>query len=140
MPVPLRIRAGEAADLPRISTIQDGSPGAARWRPGDYLKYEFRVALKGEILAGYLAWRVLTEGECEILDLAVAPEFRRQGVARALLLSFLGGFQGAVFLEVRRSNQAARELYKCLGFEELTLRPDYYDDPPEAAIVMKFHS
>ncbi len=137
---PPLIRRGEAADLPGVSAIQAASPEAAQWPPGDYVRCDFRVAVMDNRLAGFLAARALAEDECEILNVAVSPEFRRKGVAKALVRSFLESVQGSVFLEVRASNTAARELYKSLGFQELTLRRDYYDHPPEPAIVMKFHS
>ena len=47
---------------------------------------------------------------------------------------------GNFYLEVRESNQAARNLYKSMGFQEVNIRPEYYQFPLEAAIVMKFHS
>ena len=89
---------------------------------------------------GFLVARTLAADEREILNLAVAPDFRRKGVARALLDSALQGFRGGVFLEVRESNGVAQEFYKSLGFKELSKRTGYYDSPPETAIVMKFHS
>jgi ribosomal-protein-alanine N-acetyltransferase len=98
------------------------------------------VAVREHRVAGFLVTRRTAEGEAEILNLAVAPDFRRQGIARALMCTFLHGFRGDVFLEVRGSNSPARRLYKSLGFQELTLRENYYGTPPEAAIVMKFHS
>jgi len=70
----------------------------------------------------------------------VVPEYRRRGVARALFDSTLKAFRGCVFLEVRESNAVAREFYKSLGFKVLSRRLEYYDLPPETAIVMKFHS
>ena len=84
--------------------------------------------------------RTLAADEQEILNLAVTPDFRRKGVARALLDHAFKGFRGAVFLEVRESNDVAQEFYKSLGFKELSKRAGYYDSPPESAIVMKFHS
>jgi ribosomal-protein-alanine N-acetyltransferase len=78
--------------------------------------------------------------EREILNLAVVPRSRRKGVARALLDSTLRDFHGDVFLEVRESNGVAQEFYKSLGFKVLSRRREYYDLPPETAIVMKFHS
>ena len=84
--------------------------------------------------------RILADDEREILNLAVAPEFRRKGVARALFEHAMRNFSGDVFLEVRESNGLAIELYKSLGFKELSRRAGYYDAPPETAIVMKFHS
>ena len=88
-------------------------------------------------VAGFLVVRSLGEGESEILNLAVAPENRRRGVARAMLLPAL---HGSVFLEVRESNRSAIAFYKSLGFQEVACRTDYYGNPPESAIVMKFHS
>ena len=136
----LEIRPGQPRDLAEIAAIQMASPGAAAWPAADYLLYDLRVAVCENRVAGFLAARTVAEGESEILNLAVAPEFRRQGCGRALMESFLRGVRGAVFLEVRRSNSDAREFYKSMGFHELTLRQDYYSQPPEAAIVMKFHS
>ena len=84
--------------------------------------------------------RTLTAGASEILNLAVAPAHRRQGVAHALVQSCLRDFQGEVFLEVRESNFVAKQFYKSLGFEEFIVRPRYYSSPDESGIVMKFHS
>ena len=136
----ITVRRGEPADLAAIRAIQAASPDAAQWAVTDYLQYDLFVAPHGVRIAGFLATRPLAPGECEILNLAVAPEYRRQGVARALLAAFFESFSGAIFLEVRASNRAARSLYKSLGFEEVMARPAYYQEPPEAAIVMKFHS
>ena len=136
----LEIRPGEPRDLAEIAAIRTASPEAAAWPAADYLQYDLRVALHEDRVTGFLATRTAAEGESEILNLAVAPEFRRRGFGRALMESFLKGVRGDVFLEVRRSNSGAREFYKSLRFQELTLRENYYAAPPEAAIVMKFHS
>lgn len=92
------------------------------------------------VLAGYLVihWVGVT---AEILNLAVAANFRRMGVGRALLRE---GFQfledrriQEVFLEVRPSNVAARELYGSFGFRVVGIRAKYYQSPVEDAMVMK---
>ena len=134
------VRRGEPADLAQIRAIQVASPQAAQWDVTDYLQYRLLVAVEGILVAGFLVSRTLTAGESEILNVAVAPEWRRQGVARALLSALLADTGGAVFLEVRGSNAAARSFYKSLDFHEVTTRADYYENPPESAIVMKFHS
>ena len=134
------IRRGGTDDLDAVAAIQEASPGAARWRVADYLEQDFRVAMEGNRIVGFLVARTLAADEREILNLAVAPDFRRKGVARVLFDSAFKGFRGAVFLEVRESNQIAREFYKSLGFKALSKRAGYYSSPPESAIVMKFHS
>ena len=137
MPV---IRRAEASDLPAIEAIQSACPEAAHWPAADYLQYEFTLAISNETVAGFLVWRDLGDGECEILNLAVAPDYRRQGVARELLKPLLDLRDARIFLEVRESNRSARIFYKSMGFQEVSRRGGYYEFPPEAAIVMKFHS
>jgi ribosomal-protein-alanine N-acetyltransferase len=128
------IRPARPDDLPAIHAIQRSSPEAASWDPAGY---EVLVAeIEGAVVA-FLVTRILTEGECEVLNLAVAPQYRRRGLGRCLLQSVLCR---TMFLEVRESNTAARAFYKSLGFQELTRRPGYYSDPLECGIVLKFHS
>jgi ribosomal-protein-alanine N-acetyltransferase len=136
----ISIRPGREADLPAITAIQAASPEAAAWPVADYLLYDLRVAEADGLVAGFVAARAVAGVEAEILNLAVSPAARRKGVGRALLGAFLEGFAGDVFLEVRDSNRTALEFYKSFGFKEFTIRRGYYQDPPEAAIVMKFHS
>jgi ribosomal-protein-alanine N-acetyltransferase len=90
-------------------------------------------------IAGFIVfWTV--EDEMHILNLAVAPEFRRQGIARKLVLSALSHARskGArrAFLEVRASNTAAQKLYSSLGFSGAAIRRAYYDTPVEDAVIM----
>jgi len=134
------IRSGEAGDLPEIATIQAASPEAAHWKVEEYLRQDLRVAVCADGVAGFLVSRVTAPGEWEVLNLAVAPDHRRQGVGGALLGSLLKGLTGVVYLEVRESNQTARRFYYSKCFQEVGVRPGYYESPPEAAIVMKFHS
>jgi ribosomal-protein-alanine N-acetyltransferase len=83
-------------------------------------------------------WRVLDE--LHINNLAVRPEFRRQGVATTLLEFVVG--EGArlgakrATLEVRRSNDAARMLYERFGFRVAGVRRGYYTKPVEDALVL----
>jgi ribosomal-protein-alanine N-acetyltransferase len=75
-------------------------------------------------------------GELHITTLAVRPERRRRGYARALVGAALAAFPGArrVHLEVRPSNAPARALYEALGFATTSLRRRYYGD--EDALLM----
>jgi [ribosomal protein S18]-alanine N-acetyltransferase len=133
-------RPGAAADLAEIAAIQAASPEAAQWRPEEYLDLDFRVCVLDGRIAGFAASRVTAPGERELLNLAVGSEFRRRGVGAQLVRQLVTEAGVCVFLEVRESNRAAQLFYKALGFQEVGLRPTYYDNPPESAIVMKFHS
>jgi ribosomal-protein-alanine N-acetyltransferase len=137
MPV---IRRADAGDLEAVAAIQSTSPEAAQWPVAEYPRYEFTVSIEDGAVAGFLVWRPLAQGECELLNLVVAPRFRRQGVARQLLEPLLNLRGNRIFLEVRESNRAARIFYKSMGFQEVSVRYEYYEIPPESAIVMKFHS
>jgi ribosomal-protein-alanine N-acetyltransferase len=137
MPV---VRRGEPGDLGAILGIQAACPQAAQWDPTDYLNFDLLVAVSGIRVVGFLVGRTLAPGEHEVLNLAVAPDYRRQGIGRSLMCDYLEASEGAVFLELRISNQAARTFYKSMGFNEVTVRPGYYQNPSEPAIVMKFHS
>ncbi len=92
----------------------------------------------GEI-AGYLVLRCVYD-EGEIINVAVAPKFRRLGCGRFLMESAFTQAKKAglsvLMLEVRRSNHAAIKLYERFGFEKVGERKNYYYDPIEDAILM----
>ncbi len=123
-----------------INSIQEASPEAAAWEPESYLSYDCQVAVVAGIVKGFLVSRQTGPGEREILNLAVEPPERRRGIARSLLKQELADYGGVWFLEVRVSNATALKFYKQLGFEPAGRREDYYRDPLEAAIVMRFFS
>jgi ribosomal-protein-alanine N-acetyltransferase len=82
----------------------------------------------------------LVEDELHVNNVAVDPEFRRQGLARALLAHVFSeaARRGAVraTLEVRRSNAAALRLYEEMGFVVAGVRRDYYVEPVEDALIL----
>lgn len=81
---------------------------------------------------------VLDEGY--ITNVAVRPEYRRQGIAGELLGVFRrfaeGNRMAFLTLEVRDSNASARALYAKHGFSEVGVRKNYYDHPKEDAVIM----
>lgn len=91
-------------------------------------------------VAGYLCAWVVGE-EVHINNLAVGPQWRRRGIAAALLEAALerARARGArcAFLEVRVSNLAAQALYRRHGFEPAGIRKRYYDRPVEDALIMR---
>lgn len=109
----------------------------------DLLREERAISLaavdKDGAVLGYvsLSW-VLDEGY--INNVAVRPDCRRRGIAKALLeaLQRQGAARGLslLTLEVRESNRGARALYSGLGFAEVGLRRGYYFHPREDAIIM----
>lgn len=129
-------RAGER-DLAAIATIQEASPEGANWPVRDYLACVTWVAVCEGQVAGLLAMRSVAPDEHELLNLAVLPEYRRRGIARALLDYAKSRSPGLWFLEVRESNDAARTFYKSNGFSDFGKRKGYYRDPEEDAVVMR---
>jgi ribosomal-protein-alanine N-acetyltransferase len=142
-----KIRAFRAPDAPAITEILHDSTEAAQWPPESYHKLAESpggvvLVCEGEPngrLLGFLAARQAAD-EAEILNIAVLPDFRRKGVASALLQAALDGFRRSaiarVFLELRESNLPARNLYNRYGFVPSGRRTAYYHDPTEDAICM----
>jgi ribosomal-protein-alanine N-acetyltransferase len=93
----------------------------------------------GEVILGFVVFW-LVHDEVHVLNLATALEARRRGVGRALMheAAEAGRRRGATLatLEVRRSNTPALELYRALGYRQVGVRPNYYADEGEDAIVM----
>lgn len=99
----------------------------------------FRVALVDEEVAGYVGMHhVVDEGY--ITNIAVFPQYRRMGVGKNLMKALIryakDNEMSMITLEVRPSNNAARELYEGLGFSEEGLRKRFYRDPPEDGLIM----
>ena len=92
-----------------------------------------------EAIVGFIVFW-LVHDEVHVLNIATAREERRRGIGRALMdeSAEAGRRRGATLstLEVRRSNLAAIELYRALGFRQVGVRPNYYAEEGEDAIVM----
>lgn len=98
------------------------------------------VAMEGDSLAGYVGSQTVMD-ETDMMNLAVAPQFRRQGVGEALVSALVASLKErgsrCLTLEVRDSNEAARALYAKLGFVEIGRRRGYYRDPREDALILR---
>ena len=104
----------------------------------DYTLY-LTVRSKNGTLLGYCGLQASFE-EADITNVCVAPEFRRQGIAREMLTELMkrGRDRGIknYTLEVRAGNKAALELYEQLGFASAGIRPGFYERPKEDAVIM----
>lgn len=98
----------------------------------------YAVIYDGEQLIGYVgAVKVLDQ--VDITGVAVDPAYQRQGRAFKLISALIASLEAntQVFLEVRKSNVAARHLYQRVGFAAINVRKAYYTHPDEDAILMK---
>lgn len=98
------------------------------------------VAIDGDTLVGYIGSQTCGE-ESDMMNVAVAPEYRRQGIAEALVKALCSSLanQGAssLTLEVRASNTSAIMLYEKLSFVQIGRRPRYYTRPTEDALIFR---
>ena len=146
MPV---LRALAFDDIDAVLVIQSASPEAAAWTRDSYEAIcgggpnRCIVAVRDEeprAVVAFGCFRVLAP-EAELLNLAVLPETRRQGVATMILREVmqLAAQAGAakLFLEMRDSNAAASSLYTAFGFQPAGRRPGYYAHPSDAATIYR---
>ena len=98
------------------------------------------VALDGETVAGYIGSQTVA-GESDMMNVAVDPQYRRQGIGRALVEELVHALQEkestCLTLEVRASNAAAIALYQQLGFVQVGCRKNYYRAPKEDALILR---
>lgn len=130
----------EVMVIERASFQTPWSQGAFRYELTQNRVAHCTVIRVGRRVAGYLClWEI--GHEVHITNLAVHPEFRRRGVARALLAAMLDGARRRgvelIFLEVRPTNAEAIGLYGSLGFQVIGRRKGYYFDTGEDALVME---
>ena len=98
------------------------------------------VAAEGETVAGYIGSQTVID-ETDMMNVAVHPDFRRKGIAEALVnalaedLKKLGS--RCLTLEVRASNVPAIALYEKLGFSQIGRRKNYYRNPREDALILR---
>ena len=98
------------------------------------------VAVEGETLAGYAGSQSVM-GEADMMNLAVQPEYRRQGIGEKLVSVLITALAqqsvSSLTLEVRASNAPAISLYEKLGFVQVGRRPNYYRNPKEDALILR---
>jgi ribosomal-protein-alanine acetyltransferase len=156
----MRTRRAVPTDVPALIALEKQAATAAHWSPEQYeavfsSEESARVVLVVEgssvedssiedarvndaRVQGFIVGRVVSQ-DWEIENIAVAGAARRGGLGTRLLQEFIGLARGreaqSVFLEVRESNVAARQLYEKHAFVETGRRKRYYREPEEDAIV-----
>jgi [ribosomal protein S18]-alanine N-acetyltransferase len=141
-----KIRQLRAEDAPALVSIAAAAPGAAEWsaesyeelsRSGECLSFVHES--EGEV-TGFILGRWFAD-EAEVLNLAVRPEKRRKGIGGGLLQAALEELWkvgvARIYLEVREANGEARGFYQKHGFTVTAVRPKYYREPDEAAVLME---
>jgi ribosomal-protein-alanine N-acetyltransferase len=139
------IRSANEGDIPTIVEIENASfpapwtENAFRHEIENPRAYFFvAVAEDGAVMGYYDMW--LYSGEGHLLNICVAPEYRRKGLGRMLLEHALAtaGTAGVheIYLEVRPSNEAAINLYVKYGFKELEVRRGYYQNGEDALLYL----
>lgn len=140
----LRIRPMRRRDLDAVAAIEAEAFGSP-WRRSSYARAittsprQFVVAeLDGELVAYAGFW--VEQRKAHIAKVAVSPDYRRRGIAQALLEHVLDAIRrlgiGYAYLEVRKSNEAAQELYHRLGFHFERVQPHAYPNNSEDALIL----
>lgn len=141
----MEIREMELGDIDRILEIESecfSTPWSRR---------SFEMEIKENLLAKYIVaeydgkvvgyagiWMIIDEGH--ITNIAVSKDFRGLGIGKFLMIALVDYCKKSkirnMTLEVRESNKIAQNLYKKMGFEDCGIRPDYYTDNHENAVIM----
>ena len=141
----MEIRKMTAREVPRVAELEKNcfsQPWSEKSVAGELENplSLWLVAMEGDRLAGYVGSQTVMD-ETDMMNLAVAPQFRRQGVGEALVSALVASLKErgsrCLTLEVRDSNEAARALYAKLGFVEIGRRRGYYRDPREDALILR---
>lgn len=140
----LIIRNMQEDDIPAVLKIEKIS-FTTPWSEQDFLNELYkknalsRVAVFEGNVIGYL-YVYYRLHESHILNLAVHPDFRRQGVATILMDEAIRELKQRgctfIYLKVRILNTSAQRFYELFGFKAESIRKKYYDNPDEDALVM----
>ena len=141
----MEIRLMEKSDIPQLAALEKQC-FSEPWSVSAF-EYELNnplslwlVAAEGDTVAGYVGSQTVID-ESDMMNIAVRPDFRRQGIAENLiesLIIMLNARQSkSLTLEVRVSNTPAIRLYEKMGFIQVGRRPGYYRNPREDAYILR---
>lgn len=98
------------------------------------------VAVEEDTVVGYVGSQTVL-GESDMMNLAVHPDYQRQGIGESLVLALMEGLREkgshCLTLEVRASNLPAQKLYEKLGFRTVGKRKNYYQRPREDGDILR---
>jgi len=140
----INIRLMQKEDIPEVERIEQlsfPSPWSSQLFSLELKKKDFAyywVLEFNGVLTGYGGyWKI--QDEAHLVTFAIHPSSRRKGLGKTLLTHILEDARKRkikkVTLEVRRSNRPAQNLYEQFGFKKIAIRPHYYHDTGEDAIV-----
>lgn len=141
----MEIRQMLAGDVPAISELEKicfhdpWSENSIASELENPLAYWLVAVVDGE-LAGYVGSQTVLDGS-DMMNIAVATQYRRQGIAEALILRLCNDLKDrnsiCLLLEVRASNVPAISLYEKLDFLQVGRRKNYYRNPKEDALILR---
>lgn len=136
------MNVGDVPEIARLETICFSDPWSEKSISSELnncLSY-WLVAEQDGLVVGYVGSQSVLDS-ADMMNIAVAPSYRRKGIGRALINALADHLvsKGIRFLllEVRVSNTSAISLYKSLGFEQVGKRPRYYNNPREDALILR---
>lgn len=141
----ITIRAMTVADIDGVMTVERASfktpwsrEAFERELTVNHMAY-YLVATDDQQIIGYAGyWQVIDEAH--ITNIAIAPQWRNKGYGKQLIEQLLNSARAKeiayMTLEVRVNNHTAIELYRQFGFAEHGVRPNYYYDTGEDALIM----
>ncbi len=131
--------APQVAELETLCFSDPWSVNAISSEVTNPLSY-WLVAMDGDRVAGYIGSQSVL-GEADMMNLAVSPDYRRQGIGQKLVERLIQDLKNRgthiLVLEVRASNDSAIALYHKLGFTQVGRRPNYYFKPREDALILR---
>lgn len=149
----MRIRRAQESDLGQLKVLSEAVDSSSHWTQQQWLEIfrresPVRVAWLAEKEVGKsfgpaIGFLVALDSgpDWELENIAVLPEFRRQGIGLGLLQVLLEEARSRsaerILLEVRASNEAAIGFYRANGFELRTRRREYYAGPTEDALILE---
>ena len=141
----LVIRELRDTDIEAVSIIEEEC-FSMPWKPDDFREMISKdhmlyvvAELDGAVIGGAGAVIVLENGD--ITNVCISSDYRGKGYGKTMMMGLLDIIKerGCIetTLEVRKSNEVAISMYEKLGFENIGIRPCFYEKPVEDAIIMK---